>query len=131
MAMKAAFADRNRYMADPYFNEVPVEWMIDKDRAAYWTDHIESGKPIDVTFDVTEPPHTTHVTVVDALGNCVALTHSLGASSGVITPSPLSSQRALTPHAAAIVAVRLEPCPFDSRSPMEDCFNPAFAASSS
>ena len=86
MAMKAAFADRNRGMADPEFNQVPVEWMISKERAAFWADHIDAGQPIDAGFHATEPPHTTQVTVVDALGNCVALTHSLGMSSGVITP---------------------------------------------
>jgi len=86
MAMKAAFADRNLYMADPHFSHVPVDWMVSKDRAAYWRDHIDSGRPIDSSFNATEPPHTTHISVVDNLGNCVALTHSLGASSGVITP---------------------------------------------
>lgn len=86
MAMKAAFADRNQSMADPEFNEVPVEWMISKERAAQWRAHIDAGRPIDASFMPTGTPDTTHVTVVDSQGNCVALTHSLGASSGVITP---------------------------------------------
>jgi len=86
MAMKAAFADRNRTMADPEFNDVPVAWMIAKERAAQWRDHIDAGKPIDASFVPTGTPDTTHVTVVDSQGNCVALTHSLGSSSGVITP---------------------------------------------
>lgn len=86
MAMKAAFADRNPSMADPHFEDVPVARMLSKERAAEWRDRIDSGKPIDVPETVTEGPHTTHVSVVDAQGNCVALTHSLGASSGVITP---------------------------------------------
>lgn len=86
MAMKAAFADRNRTMADPEFNDVPVEWMISKERAAEWRAHIDAGKPITASFLPTGTPDTTHVTVVDRQGNCVALTHSLGSSSGVITP---------------------------------------------
>ena len=86
MAMKAAFADRNPHMADPQFNEVPLGWMTSKDRAAYWRDQIDSGAEIEVSFTTTETPHTTHVSVVDSAGNCVALTHSLGMSSGVITP---------------------------------------------
>ena len=86
MAMKAAFADRNPYMADPNFEDVPTEWMMTKERAAYWRDHIAAGKPIDAAFTPTGSPHTTHVSVVDGAGNVVNLTHSLGMSSGVITP---------------------------------------------
>jgi gamma-glutamyltranspeptidase/glutathione hydrolase len=86
MAMKAAFADRNPYMADPRVSEVPEGWMISKARAAYWRDQIDSDTPIDVSFTPTGTPTTTQVTVVDAQGNCISLTHSLGASSGVITP---------------------------------------------
>jgi len=86
MAMKAAFADRNRHLADPAFVDVPVEWMISKARAAEWRAHIEAGKPIEAMAVTTGAPTTTQVTVVDRHGNCVSLTHSLGASSGVITP---------------------------------------------
>lgn len=86
LAMKAAFADRNLTMADPLFEQVPTDWMISKERAAHWRAKIERGDEIDVNATATETPHTTHVSVVDAAGNCVALTHSLGSSSGVITP---------------------------------------------
>ncbi len=86
MAMKAAFADRNPCMGDPEFAHLPLEWMIAKDRAAEWRQHIDAGKPIQVAFASPEPADTTHVSVVDEHGNCVALTHSLGMSSGVITP---------------------------------------------
>lgn len=86
MAMKAAFADRNPYMADPNFSEVPTEWMMSKDRAAHWREHIDRNEPIEVSFAATGHPDTTQVTVVDGSGNCISLTHSLGASSGVITP---------------------------------------------
>jgi gamma-glutamyltranspeptidase/glutathione hydrolase len=87
MAMKAAFADRNRFMADPAFVDVPLAWMMSKERAAAWRAHIDSGNPIeDAAFVPTGTPSTTHVSVVDRHGNCIALTHSLGSSSGVITP---------------------------------------------
>lgn len=86
MAMKAAFADRNPTMADPLFEEVPLDWMISKERAEEWRAVIQRGDAIEVGSSNLESPHTTHVTVVDQAGNCVALTHSLGASSGVITP---------------------------------------------
>ncbi|MGB0389011.1 MAG: gamma-glutamyltransferase [Ardenticatenaceae bacterium] len=86
MAMKAAFADRNPYMGDAAFVDVPLEWMTSKERAAEWRDKIDAGEPIHVTFTPPEAPDTTQVSVVDQAGNCVSLTHSLGASSGVITP---------------------------------------------
>jgi gamma-glutamyltranspeptidase/glutathione hydrolase len=86
MAMKAAFADRNPHLGDPAFGEVPLAWMTSKERAAYWRAHIDSGAPIVVSDTPTAAPDTTHVSVVDRDGTCVALTHSLGSSSGVITP---------------------------------------------
>ena len=86
MAMKAAFADRNRHLADPKFERVPLDWMISKGRAGQWRNVIDSGKPIDTSEVQHDSPDTTHVTVVDHAGNCVSLTHSLGTSSGAITP---------------------------------------------
>jgi gamma-glutamyltranspeptidase/glutathione hydrolase len=86
MAMKAAFADRNPYLGDPEFVDVPLQWMAGKSRAAEWRGRIDRGEAISVSFTPSEPPDTTHVTVVDRWGNCAALTHSLGSSSGVITP---------------------------------------------
>ncbi len=103
LAMKAAFADRNPHLADTDFEDVPLDWMMSKERAAYWREHIDFarpptrqlktteaggqiGQPIEPTPSSAESPHTTHLSVIDAQGNCVSLTHSLGASSGVITP---------------------------------------------
>jgi gamma-glutamyltranspeptidase/glutathione hydrolase len=85
-AMKAAFADRNRQLGDPNFVDVPLERMISKERAAEWRGAIEAGRPIDTARIQPGPPNTTQVTVVDAQNRCVSLTHSLGSSSGVITP---------------------------------------------
>jgi gamma-glutamyltranspeptidase/glutathione hydrolase len=86
MAMKAAFADRNPWNGDPEFVDVPLEWMTSKERAAEWRAHIDQGHEIEVSFAVPGAPDTTHLSVVDGEGTCVALTHSLGSSSGVITP---------------------------------------------
>ena len=86
MAMKAAFADRNPTMADAEFADVPLAWMTSKERAQEWRRVIDAGEPITVSFTPAGPRDTTHVSVVDRWGNCVALTHSLGSSSGAITP---------------------------------------------
>lgn len=83
-AMKAAFVDRNRSLGDPYFVEDSVDWTS-SERADNWRRRIESGQSIDPD-PVPESSGTTHVTVVDAAGNIASLTHSLGGSSGVITP---------------------------------------------
>jgi gamma-glutamyltranspeptidase/glutathione hydrolase len=86
MAMKAAFADRNPSLGDPAFVDVPEEWMTSKERGEHWRDRIDAEQAIEVAFALSGSPDTTHVSVVDGDGSCVALTHSLGVSSGVITP---------------------------------------------
>jgi gamma-glutamyltranspeptidase/glutathione hydrolase len=86
MAMKAAFADRNRSLGDPRFVTVPLDEMLSIERAAHWRGVIDSGSPIDTARIQPGSKSTTQVTVVDGTGNCVSLTHSLGSSSGVITP---------------------------------------------
>jgi gamma-glutamyltranspeptidase/glutathione hydrolase len=72
-AMSWAMADRERWLADPLFADVPVGRLTAKEYAAAAREHRES-------------PDTTHVCVIDAAGNAVSLTHTLGASSGVVTP---------------------------------------------
>lgn len=86
MAMKAAFADRNQHLGDPQFVDVPVKWMISKERADEWRTVIDAGQPIDTSRMQADSPTTTQVTVVDKDGRCVSFTHSLGSSSGVISP---------------------------------------------
>jgi len=87
MAMRAAERDRAEYVGDPDFVPVPTKMLISKDRAEEWRKRIESGERIIVPKWVPEEPHsTTHVSVVDAAGNAVSLTHTLGSCSGVITP---------------------------------------------
>ncbi|MYC81205.1 MAG: gamma-glutamyltransferase family protein [Acidobacteria bacterium] len=86
MAMKAAFADRNRYLGDPHFVKVPQDWLVSKERARQWREVIDSGRDIEPFRVQTGSTDTTHISVVDRWGNRVSLTHSLGTSSGVITP---------------------------------------------
>lgn len=83
-AMAAAHADRERELGDPDFVPVPVEAMISKARAADWAAKIRGGwlpggKP------GTPPSCTTHLSVWDAAGNAVSVTHTLGTGSGVVT----------------------------------------------
>ena len=85
LAMKAAFADRNPHLGDPDFVDVPLAWLTSKERAGWWRGQIDAGAEISVAYEPVGAPGTTHVSVVDRDGTCVALTHSLGGSSGVIT----------------------------------------------
>ncbi len=85
-AMKAATADKEAFVGDPAFMDVPIERLTSKSHAAAYAERIRAGEQLTVErFNADEPPDTTHVAVVDADGNCVTMTHSLGMPSGVVT----------------------------------------------
>ena len=85
-AMKAATADKEAFVGDPAFMEVPVARLTSKSLAADYAERIRAGEQLTVErFNADEPADTTHVAVVDAKGNCVTMTHSLGMPSGVVT----------------------------------------------
>jgi len=87
-AMKAATRDKDQFIGDPSFVDVPTEWLISKDHCAEIADAIKGGHKADVArFNPGLPSkETTQVSIRDAEGNCVSMTHSLGMPSGVITP---------------------------------------------
>jgi len=85
-AMKAATADKEAYVGDPAFIDVPIEQLLSEAHAARYAERIAAHEKINVErFNAGEPPDTTHVAVIDSKGNCVTMTHSLGMPSGVIT----------------------------------------------
>jgi gamma-glutamyltranspeptidase/glutathione hydrolase len=87
-AMKRATVDKDRYVGDPRFVDVPVDRLTSKDYAAGLAEEIRLGKKAEVPrFNAGGSPSrdTTHVSVIDGEGNCVAMTHSLGMPSGVVT----------------------------------------------
>ena len=86
-AMKRATIDKDRHVGDPKFVDVPVDRLTSKAYGAAMADEIRAGRRADVPrFNAGAPSKdTTHVSVVDAEGNCVTMTHSLGMPSGVIT----------------------------------------------
>ncbi|MDH5761022.1 MAG: gamma-glutamyltransferase [Gemmatimonadota bacterium] len=82
-AWKRAYADRNHYLADPDFVEMPLERMTSpeyaRERAATLsldaaTPSLEIGPGMEVP---TEGEHTTHFSIVDAAGNAVAVTTTI------------------------------------------------------
>ncbi|QIL69061.1 gamma-glutamyltransferase [Diaphorobacter sp. HDW4B] len=88
-AMKKATSDKDRYIGDPAFVDVPLDELLSKVRAAEVAAEIRSGKRFEVVRvnpGAPVPKDTTHLSVVDGDGNCVSLTHSLAMPSGIITP---------------------------------------------
>lgn len=84
-AMAAAHHDRNNHLGDPIFTETPTNMLISKERAKQWVEELKNG--VNPQTGMEEPPScTTHLCVYDADGNAVAVTHTLGTSSGVTTP---------------------------------------------
>jgi len=87
-AFRWSFRDFSQYLADPAFVDVPVERLLSKDHAEEMRCWFNPERRSCLAADdgMAEPKDTTHVSVVDAEGNAVSLTHSLGAASGVVTP---------------------------------------------
>jgi len=84
--MKAATADKEAFVGDPAFIDVPIEKLTGKNYAEAIAARIQQGERMQVQrFNPEEPADTTHVAVIDGAGNCVTMTHSLGMPSGVIT----------------------------------------------
>lgn len=85
--MKRASADKDRYLGDPAFIDVPYDLLLDKAQAARYAESIRHGEVAHVPRlnSGTPSKDTTQVSVVDQAGNCVSMTHSLGLPSGAIT----------------------------------------------
>jgi gamma-glutamyltranspeptidase/glutathione hydrolase len=79
-AMGWAVADRERHVADPRFVDIPTGALADKQYAAHAREAVAAGA------NAHDRADTTHVCVVDDEGTAVSLTHTLGSSSGVVTP---------------------------------------------
>jgi gamma-glutamyltranspeptidase/glutathione hydrolase len=83
-ATKIAFADRNRYIADPAFSKVPVPELLSKEYAAKRRALINPDKAIDPPAygDIKMGSDTTYFTVVDKDRNAVSFINSLFNSFG-------------------------------------------------
>ena len=78
-ATKIAFADRNRYIADPAFSKIPVSELISKDYATQRRALIDSDKAIDAPApgDMRLGSDTTYLSVVDKDRNAVSFINSI------------------------------------------------------
>ena len=86
-AMKHATRDKDEHVGDPAFIAVPVDRLTDKAYAADCAAQIRRGEKAHVERlqGPQESKNTTHISVIDAHGNAVSMTHSLGMPSGVVT----------------------------------------------
>ena len=110
-ALKASFADRDRYYGDPRFVDVPMDGLLDKQYAAEWRDRISRSK---ASPGMPEPgnawaysagtekspsrwkyptpsigpvePDTSYLCVVDRDGNAFSATPSDGATNTPLVP---------------------------------------------
>ena len=95
-AGRLAYADRDRYLADPDFVPVPLTELLDPRYLAGRSRLIRDDRSLGVAKPgrpgpstsrfgrdrTREVPATTHLSVVDAAGNAVALTSSIEAAFG-------------------------------------------------
>jgi gamma-glutamyltranspeptidase/glutathione hydrolase len=83
-ATKIAFADRNRYIADPAFAKIPIKELLSKEYAARRRALIDPKKAIDAPpyGNVSMGSDTTYFTIVDRDRNAVSFINSLFNSFG-------------------------------------------------
>jgi gamma-glutamyltranspeptidase/glutathione hydrolase len=83
-ATKIAFADRNRYIADPAFAKLPVKALISKEYAVKRRALLDPKRAIDPPAygDIKMGSDTTYFTVVDKDRNAVSFINSLFNSFG-------------------------------------------------
>lgn len=84
-AMKIAFADRFRYMADPATTDIPLAWLTSKAYAGERRAQIDLSRA--QTFSAAVAPDgegrsTTHCCAMDAEGNVVSTTQTLNGGFG-------------------------------------------------
>jgi gamma-glutamyltranspeptidase / glutathione hydrolase len=86
-SMRRAFADRAQFLGDPDFvANMPVDRLISKDYAAELRktinpSHASKSSPSSFTW-TAESAETTHISIVDAQRNAVAMTYTLEAGYG-------------------------------------------------
>jgi gamma-glutamyltranspeptidase/glutathione hydrolase len=83
-ATKIAFADRNRYIADPAFAKVPVSELLSKNYAARRRALIDSKRAIDPPAygDIRVGHDTTYLAAVDKDRNAVSFINSIFSAFG-------------------------------------------------
>jgi len=86
-AMRRAFMDRNHWLGDPDFVQMPIERLLSKSYGASLRSEIDlqHATPTPPSVTTGGGVHTTHYSIVDAKGNAASVTTTLngGFGSGV------------------------------------------------
>ena len=77
-ALKRGWGDRNRYLGDPEFVDVPIEMLLSDARAQEAAAEVRHGGVANITGKSDSGAHTVNVCVADAEGNVVSLTATQG-----------------------------------------------------
>ncbi len=87
-AMKLAFADGHRYIADPKWMDVSVESLLDDAYLQSRAKLIDRARAQDFKHGVPKPGGTVYLTAADAEGNMISYIQSnyTGFGSGVVIP---------------------------------------------
>jgi gamma-glutamyltranspeptidase / glutathione hydrolase len=90
-AAKLAYRQRDHYITDPKYADVPVDWMLSADHAASLRAMIDPGKAGRFhNSDFPEHKDTTYLAVTDAGGNAISFINSLFAGFGSAIMAPRS-----------------------------------------
>ncbi|MEJ2238498.1 MAG: gamma-glutamyltransferase [Gemmatimonadales bacterium] len=85
-AMRRAYLDRARFLADPSYADVPIGLLTNKEYAKQLRQTIEGSRATPSQVEDIELPYespqTTHYSVVDANGMAVSVTYTLEAGYG-------------------------------------------------
>ena len=76
-AKKYSYKDRTRYIADPAFNDLPIEKLISKEYASQVRNLIDPAKASKLYGGDLRSSDTVYLSVVDKSGNCVSLINSI------------------------------------------------------
>jgi gamma-glutamyltranspeptidase/glutathione hydrolase len=94
-AARRSFADRNLYLGDPDFVDIPIKKLLDRESIAARMQNIDPRKATPSQRITAGGParvpalqQTTHYSVLDAAGNAVAVTYTLNTGFGakVVVP---------------------------------------------
>jgi gamma-glutamyltranspeptidase/glutathione hydrolase len=86
-SFRRAFADRNFYLGDPDFVDMPIARLISDEyaaelRAGISRNRASSSESFNRVPVIREGTNTTHFSIVDAEGNAVSITYTLNSSFG-------------------------------------------------